>query len=187
MSQSNADIPSEGSEQISKPRMSRSASVDWRVLPADEQALVRCTPDGHLYLAIEPTLCDACPFCRDICDLEDCANCIEKVKRIGPNDPKTNRYTLCQVRRCRNLKKCWVVAGSTIYDATSILIRHPGGLIAIMRYAGGSDCTEHFSFHSSRAQSRWKSLKIGEICYCEGSKNDPHSPPEHGDGLCVIS
>ena len=166
-------------------RIRKMSSKDCSGLPESENLkLVRCTPEGELYLALPPTKCDACPFCLDICDLEDCAHCKEKALQFGqyPND----RYTLCQVRRNRSINKCWCVAGSTIYDATAILAQHPGGLKAIMRYSGGSDCTVHMNFHSHRAKKKWKSLKIGEIYYCEGSKDDPHSPPPK-DSLCVIS
>ena len=168
-----------------QPLRMRLSSRDFRGLSDEEHLkLVRCTAEGELYLALPPTECDACPFCLDICDLEDCAHCKEKSIRFGQYPD--GKYTLCQIRRCRNLKKCWCVAGNTIYDATGILAQHPGGLKAIMRYSGGSDCTIHMNFHSPRAKSKWKSLKIGEVCFCEGSKNDPNSPSRMED-MCMIS
>mmetsp|Transcript_10415 Transcript_10415/g.15840 ORF Transcript_10415/g.15840 Transcript_10415/m.15840 type:complete len:188 (+) Transcript_10415:112-675(+) len=181
--------PTERQDVVEGPsKVERTRSVDWRELPMDVQRYVLCTQEGELYKIFPPEVCDACPHCRDTCELESCVPCQQK-RAINAIDTHRDKFTLCEVRRHRNLLSCWIVVNNVVYDATSVLERHPGGVRSIMRYSGGQDCGEHLQFHSAGARRKWKMLIIGELCYCEGSKDDPNSPPERNLPLdiCRIS
>eukprot|EP00594_Rhizosolenia_setigera_P006494 CAMPEP_0178949934 /NCGR_PEP_ID=MMETSP0789-20121207/6348_1 /TAXON_ID=3005 /ORGANISM="Rhizosolenia setigera, Strain CCMP 1694" /LENGTH=228 /DNA_ID=CAMNT_0020630555 /DNA_START=51 /DNA_END=737 /DNA_ORIENTATION=+ len=126
--------------------------------------------------------CDACSYCDDVCELRDCKSCQEKRRRIkeeNSNDShhsglsRTNNsrkyYTMCQVRRHNNMKSAWLIAGDSIYDATSYIECHPGGQNSILKRSGGAkDCTEDLNFHSGRAQKVWKKHRIGTLKPCYG-------------------
>mmetsp|Transcript_19404 Transcript_19404/g.34066 ORF Transcript_19404/g.34066 Transcript_19404/m.34066 type:complete len:181 (+) Transcript_19404:67-609(+) len=133
--------------------------------------------------------CDACPYCRDACDnVESCMPCQKKVNPMHahcrepgkswlmdalssicpPQDKeRPNTYTMCQLRRHNHADSAWILCGDTIYDATSYIRRHPGGLNAILRKTGGAvDCTEDLRFHSKRAQKEWRKFKVGTLRHC---------------------
>jgi cytochrome b involved in lipid metabolism len=164
---------------------STQSKIDWRDLPFDMKRNIICNSDGSLYKIIPSTLCDACPYCNDTCQLDDCAPCALK-RKTCIND---GTYTICQTRRNRNLACCWVVVDTTIYDATANLEKHPGGVTSILRYSGGVNCSEHLYFHSVRGKKRWKELTLGKLVYCDGGKDDPNSPPPSvfGKSKCSIS
>uniref|UniRef100_A0A7S3K3K6 Cytochrome b5 heme-binding domain-containing protein n=1 Tax=Aureoumbra lagunensis TaxID=44058 RepID=A0A7S3K3K6_9STRA len=110
----------------------------------------------------EEQICDACPYCDDRCSNPCCIVCSTKpiTKRQG------NRFTRCEIRRHSTAESCWLVAGSTIYDVTSFIPRHPAGTYSIVRNAGGRDCTEDLAFHSGKAQKLWNQHKIGRLMLC---------------------
>lgn len=108
--------------------------------------------------------CDACPYCDDVCGDVTCRRCAAK--------QRTGRYTLCMVRRHCTAESCWLVAGSTVYDVTSFLPRHPAGTYSIVRHAGGMDCSEDLAYHSSKAQRLWARHKIGRLVRCPSERRD---------------
>mmetsp|Transcript_20963 Transcript_20963/g.45453 ORF Transcript_20963/g.45453 Transcript_20963/m.45453 type:complete len:178 (-) Transcript_20963:72-605(-) len=136
--------------------------------------------------------CDSCPYCTDTCDhVESCMSCQKKrnamhVKCRGPEtswfigalssicptsdsqDIRQSRtYSMCQLRRHNHGDSAWILCGNTIYDATTYIRSHPGGMEAILRKSGGAvDCTEDLRFHSKRAQKEWKKYKVGTLCHC---------------------
>lgn len=112
-------------------------------------------------------VCDACPFCLDVCDNLKCALCAPKRQAVGD---RRHRFTKCEIRRHSTAQSCWLVAGSDVYDVTSFLPRHPAGTFSIVRHAGGQDCAEDLSFHSSRAQKLWARHKIGRLVRCKSDK-----------------
>jgi cytochrome b involved in lipid metabolism len=123
-------------------------------------------------------VCDSCPHCGDQCCEIVCSSC--SGDRTGPvclqyrpGQPPLRYYTKCQVRRHNHEESAWLVAGDTIYDATSYLHRHPGGLESILRKSGGAaDCTQDFEFHSKGASKILKNLVVGKLrrCPCEGGE-----------------
>lgn len=159
--------------------------IDWRDLPVVIQRHIVCNPDGQLQKIIPAVVCDACPYCNDTCQLEDCPSCAVKREKLQRSPPARN-YSICQTRRNRNLACCWLVVDSSIYNATIYLGKHPGGVTSILRHAGGPNCSQHLYFHSTRGKLKWKSCLIGKLVYCEGGKHDPNSPPE-SKPICAIS
>lgn len=121
-------------------------------------------------------VCDACPFCLDVCANPRCAACADK--RQAAMDQRSG-YTRCQVRRHNTAESCWLVAGSDVYDVTSFLPRHPAGTFSIVRHAGGQDCSEDLLFHSSKARKLWAQHKIGRLAPCKSDK-------DRGKGGCLI-
>ena len=119
--------------------------------------------------------CDACPWCGDVCDDPDCAECAVWRRRPRPRARSQAVYTLCEIRRHCTAESCWLVAGRDVFDATPFLSRHPAGTKSIVRVSGGRDCTEDLGFHSGKAQKLWQQHKIGRLvaCPCEKSKDDP--------------
>ena len=159
--------------------------IHWTELPPEIRRNIICDPDGKLWKIKPTTVCNACEHCNDTCELDNCITCMKKRENIV----KGKTFTICEMRRNRNLLHCWVVVGNDIYDASKYLQKHPGGVTSIVRYAGGIDCSEHLYFHSSRGKNKWKEFYIGKLVYCEGGKDDPNSPPpsSFGTGSCSVS
>jgi cytochrome b involved in lipid metabolism len=159
--------------------------IDWRDLPKHVQRNIICNPEGKLLKLLPSEVCDACPYCNDTCTLDHCAQCMIKRKRVRIE----NKYSYCEVRRNRNLASCWITVDSAVYDATSYLEKHPGGVTSILRHSGGINCSEHLYFHSSRGKKKWKALSIGKVVYCKGGEGDPNCPPRplFSQGKCSIS
>lgn len=151
---------------------------------------------------ISEIFCDACPYCCDVCENSQCPSCLLKKsfktdsssnKRfLSLSEPPSTRvsccdiesvYTLCQVRRHKQIDSCWLVAGDTIYDATKYIKYHPAGSACILLKAGGcSDCSQDMSFHSKRAMSMWRDCRIGKLKRCPGERLENKK-----SNLCVIS
>ena len=75
-------------------------------------------------------------------------------------------------------EKCLLVIQDSVYDITSYLKQHPGGMDILLE-CGGLDCTEEFENigHSNDAKKLLKDLKIGEIEESERKpKNIPNEP-----------
>jgi hypothetical protein len=121
--------------------------------------------------------CDACEFCDDRCSNKNCDSCQAKgpvscIPCVGTGRSPGPFYTLCQVRRHNHEGSAWLVAGESIYDATTQLDRHPAGAECILRKAGGAqDCTDDLNFHSKRGQQMFKKCFVGKLrkCACNGS------------------
>lgn len=127
--------------------------------------------------------CDACSNCADTCGHADCIVCIMKIVtpqtkgssgttcfEIQPGLTVGASYTMCQVRRHNHEGSAWLVAGNTIYDATTYMHSHPGGVESILRKAGGvEDCTKDLEFHSRAGKSAWKKYTVGQLRRCSCS------------------
>lgn len=108
--------------------------------------------------------CDACHECDDVCANLKCQDCKDKRKKTNID----KKYTMCQIRRHDTEESCWLVVGSSIYDASNYIKSHPGGSYSILRKGGGvEDCTEDLMFHSKTGRQAWKRLRIGEVCSCK--------------------
>ncbi|SBT78798.1 conserved Plasmodium protein, unknown function [Plasmodium ovale] len=76
-------------------------------------------------------------------------------------------YTNCEIRRHCKENDCWLVANGYVYDVTTTLSRHPGGINCILK-KGGDDATVDYAFHSTYAQKNfWEPLKIGRVITCK--------------------
>lgn len=55
-------------------------------------------------------------------------------------------FTLEEVQRHNNEASCWVIVKNKVYDLTDFLGDHPGGVEAILKYAGNVRPLTHFHF-----------------------------------------
>ena len=76
------------------------------------------------------------------------------------------KYSINDVKKHNKIHDCWVIVNNKVYDVTKLIKLHPGGVNAIMKYAG-TDCTKHFNFHSKKAKKIWEEYLIG---YTNGYK-----------------
>jgi cytochrome b involved in lipid metabolism len=68
-----------------------------------------------------------------------------------------------EVKKHTSENDCWIVVRNKVYDATSFLKSHPGGVRAILSNAG-KDCTADFdAFHSDDARKQLQTLLIGDL------------------------
>ena len=73
-------------------------------------------------------------------------------------------FTEEEVARHNQPGDAWLVVHGSVYDASSWMDNHPGGIDSIMNRAGGvRDCSMDFEFHSNEARRLWRRLKIGEL------------------------
>lgn len=80
---------------------------------------------------------------------------------MGNNPSQVIPYE--EVCKHSSRESAWLVAGREVYDVTSFLDEHPAGANAILRKAGGYDCTYDMKMHSSGAQKIWQSFLIGRL------------------------
>ena len=73
-----------------------------------------------------------------------------------------NEYTIEEIKYHNHKNDCWLVANNNVYNVTEFIKLHPAGSGSILKYAG-TDCTEHFNFHSKKAHKIWNEYKIGKI------------------------
>ena len=77
----------------------------------------------------------------------------------------TNRSEACytpeQVSLHNSADSCWIIIEDGVYDVTSFLSRHPGGVGTLLS-AGGADATDvFFNYHSESVQKRISAFRIG--------------------------
>mmetsp|Transcript_17075 Transcript_17075/g.25493 ORF Transcript_17075/g.25493 Transcript_17075/m.25493 type:complete len:396 (-) Transcript_17075:197-1384(-) len=90
------------------------------------------------------------------------------------NCTNTKEYitmTKCQMKRYNNKQNGIYIQcnDEMIYDVTSYIDHHPGGINSILRRSGGAvDCTRDMNFHSSNAKKLWKKFHIGYLVECPG-------------------
>ena len=73
------------------------------------------------------------------------------------------RFGWEEVKKHTTDKDCWIVINGKVYDATSFLNSHPGGVRSILSN-GGKDCTADFeAFHSDAARKQLQTLLIGDL------------------------
>ncbi len=83
-------------------------------------------------------------------------------------DRKKTYYSMEVIAQHRTSESCWLAVRGKVYDVTSFVQKHPGGVNAILKH-GGTEATEHFDFHSREAQRQWTQFLIG---YVEGYRDD---------------
>lgn len=149
--------------------------------------------------------CDACPYCEvdggaPTCALSDTVS----TSHYGNNTSRTPKccnnkhnnverfFTPCQIRRHNTRSSAWIIVGSVVYDATSYLKHHPGGIQSILKKSGyAADCTEDMAFHSHRARKLLKRFRIGVVKPCPGdgicTQFEGRSNMDEGPGDCFIS
>mmetsp|Transcript_23936 Transcript_23936/g.66902 ORF Transcript_23936/g.66902 Transcript_23936/m.66902 type:complete len:192 (-) Transcript_23936:250-825(-) len=100
--------------------------------------------------------------------------------RIAPicgHEKHQAEYTMCEIRRHNTEDSCWLVAGDTIYDATTYISQHPGGSNSIIRKSGGAcDCTTDLHFHSKSGRKLWNKYIVGKVkrCPSQGRADEKH-------------
>eukprot|EP01084_Bolivina_argentea_P040501 74848_1 len=77
---------------------------------------------------------------------------------------------------------CWIAIRGKVYDITTFIKEHPGG-IGLLSVYGGRDVTEQFESvaHSARAMALRKELYIGDL-----GITPPPLVPRDGDNSCVV-
>lgn len=95
---------------------------------------------------------------------------------------KERTYTVQELRRHNHANSAWILVGDAIYDATSYVRGHPGGMAAILKKSGGAaDCSEDLRFHSRRAQRTWKKFKVGTLIHYPYVTGEEHKPEQRDD------
>ena len=123
-------------------------------------------------------VCDSCQFCNDVCDIPNCVECQSKTSNFSRNGNHQQRfYTMCQIRRHNSIENSvWIIADDTVYDVTSYIQYHPGGMECIMKKAGGKhNCRRDLQFHSQRGQQLFNKYAIGKVRSCPGCASVPTS------------
>lgn len=80
---------------------------------------------------------------------------MEQAKREAAAPQK--QFTRNEIENHSTDKDCWIVINGKVYDATSILSWHPGGIAPILAHAGRvhTETTEEFeSIHDDYAQKK---------------------------------
>ena len=82
---------------------------------------------------------------------------------------ETKTFTLTDFTKHNSPTDCWIRMSQNVYDVSSYLYQHPGGVSTILPYCGGRDATDTFSTkggrgaHSSRAEQLLQTLLIGTL------------------------
>ncbi|KAL4308129.1 hypothetical protein GQ457_01G027850 [Hibiscus cannabinus] len=98
-------------------------------------------------------------------------------------DTASQTFSMSEVKKHNSVDSAWIVVHGQIYDCSSYIKDHPGGVDSILINAG-TDCTEEFdAIHSDKAKNLLDSYRIGELT-ASGYTSDPaaSSPnsPMHG-------
>jgi len=77
----------------------------------------------------------------------------------------TTSYTLAQVATHNSQSDCWTVVNGSVYDITSYITRHPGGVRAISAICGkdGTSTFEGQHGGQSRPENTLSSFLIGSL------------------------
>lgn len=121
----------------------------------------------------DPTaaVCDSCQLCNDVCNVPTCVACQSKSMHQRQSSSHQQRvFTMCQIRRHDSIENSvWIVADNTVYDVTSYIQHHPGGMECILKKAGGKhNCRRDLQFHSQRGQQLFNKYAIGKVVPCPG-------------------
>ena len=115
-------------------------------------------------------VCDSCQYCNDVCHVPNCVKCQSKTSSQGRHEQQRGHYTMCQIRRHNSIdNSVWIIADDTVYDVTSYVQYHPGGMECILKKAGGKyNCSRDLRFHSHRGQQLFSKYAIGKVISCPG-------------------
>ena len=86
----------------------------------------------------------------------------EGVERVDLLGRRRVYFTPEEIARHAHPGDCWLIAHGKVYDVTSFLPRHPAGELAILRH-GGTDSTQDYDFHSTKAQRMWAPYQVGYV------------------------
>lgn len=78
-------------------------------------------------------------------------------------------FTLEEVEKHNKEHDCWIILNGNVYDATSVLAWHPGGVAAIMTYAGKATVqasAQYNSIHDAYARRKTQEVMIGKLSKC---------------------
>ena len=81
------------------------------------------------------------------------------------NSGNQNGFTSQEVSKHNAFSNCWVIVNNKVYDVTSYVSSHPGGVMAITNYCG-TDMTSAFEMqhsNSGRANSILDTLYKGNL------------------------
>lgn len=88
----------------------------------------------------------------------------------GSQSSAQKLYTLAEVTQHATVKDCWMIVNGSVYDLTSFLEQHPGGVASMLPYCG-KDGTQGFATmgrnrgttHSESANALKEDYKIGTL------------------------
>lgn len=89
----------------------------------------------------------------------------------GSSQPSSQKlYTLAEVAQHATTDDCWMIVNANVYDLTSFLEQHPGGVASMSPYCG-KDGTQGFATmgrnrgttHSESANALKEEYKIGSL------------------------
>lgn len=72
-------------------------------------------------------------------------------------------YTMREVEKHDSEESAWIVVDGKVYDTTSYLNDHPGGMASIVMNAGGDTTEEFMAIHSLSAREQLEKYYIGEL------------------------
>lgn len=97
-------------------------------------------------------------------------------------------FSICEAKRHCDTRSLWVVAHGKVFDATSIILAHPGGSQCLFRRVG-VDCSDDFDYHSAKAKSLiWAKLHVGFCTPCVGTPSyiPKNQPPDSMASSCSL-
>ncbi|CCW59609.1 unnamed protein product [Phytomonas sp. EM1] len=99
-------------------------------------------------------------------------------------------YSSEEIARHCTRESLWIVVDNSVYDVTSYLGSHPGGIESLLKRGGGArDCSADMAFHTSRARKMLESFKIGIVdpnCHPSRALNNlKESDPQNS--CCTIT
>lgn len=100
-----------------------------------------------------------------------------------PKNDRDRVFSREEIAKHNSINDCWIISDGHVYDCTTIVKIHPGGVNSILRKAGGiHDCSEDMALHSKNArQNYWEPCRIGRV---EGTKGGVTAG--QFDSLCII-
>lgn len=116
-----------------------------------------------------------CQFCSTINTTTSLPSSSSSSTKSKSKSKLYQPITKCQLRQHTNIKSggIWILCNSKIYDVTTYIQYHPGGINSILNKSGGIiDCSYDFSFHSHKAKKLWNSMMIGYLVPCGGDGGD---------------
>lgn len=84
---------------------------------------------------------------------------------VTPTATTKGGYTIAEVAKHRSSSDCWTVVNGSVYNLTSFVSNHPGGVSAISKLCGIDGTSQFENQHGGqrRPENELASLKIGEL------------------------